>query len=98
MAVPRRVSDRVILYGAVAGALVTISGALAWTSKAYVRLEDAVETVPQHSEAIQEMGDRQDAIDERLSNIEWWVEQVGKKMGIPPPPKRQRYHARRFGR
>lgn len=90
-ALPRRLMDRIILYGALAVALGAIFTSIGWAGKAYMAVSGALGVVAR-VDAVEE---RQDDADDQLWEVRWWVAELGKKAGVPPPPARPR---RRDGR
>lgn len=87
---PRRVTDRIILYGSIAGALATIFGVLTYTASAYSRYAAAVDLAPKTAARVDVVDSKLESLDERLWIIEWWVTEMGKKAGVSAPPRRRR--------
>lgn len=93
MSTPRRLTDRIILYGSVIGAAATILAALRWTGNTYTSFSSAMVQVPDTAARVEKLERWREIQDERTYNIEWWMSKMGEQMGIPSPPPR-RHHVR----
>lgn len=87
---PRRLTDRVILYGALTGAAASIFTAIKWTGTAYASFSGAMAQVPETVAKVERLERWREVQDERTYNIEWWMSRMGEKMGVPAPPPRRR--------
>lgn len=88
---PRRLTDRIILYGALVASVVTILGALAWTGKTYNDFSGVLTASPVTAAKVDSLERWRDIQDERTDNIQYWMCEIGKKLGVPaPPPRRMR--------
>ncbi len=85
----RRESDwikRILLYGSLVTAVTAIFLFLAYGARAFVRVEDAIGTVPEHTKRIVKLEQWKEIEQERAENTQYWLSQIGKKLGVPAPP------------
>lgn len=54
-------------------------GALAAAATAYVRVKDTVDLAPKTARAVRKL-------DKRVDMLEWYVPEIGKKLGVQAPP------------